>query len=407
MRKSRVVSVAAAVAVVPLLLASCSGGGGDSSGGGDADTLTLLDYYNNEPDKTIMQGIIDGCGDDIGVTIERETLPGADLIQSVLQRSSSQTLPDVLMLDNPDIQEIASTGGLAPLSNFDISTEGFAEGIIDAATYEGEVYGLAPAVNTIALFYNKDMLDEAGVTPPTTWDELREAAATLTEGDRYGLAFTATPDYEGSWQFLPFMWSNGGDETDLQTPEVAEALQFLVDIVNDGSASESVITWTQGDAKDQFTAGKAAMVVNGPWNIPSIQADADFEWDSVPIPVPNAGDTAIAPLGGEAWTIPETGNADKQAKAAEFVECMTSPENEMAVAEQRYLVPTRTDLVDEYVEKVPDMEAFAELIVNARSRTGQLGDKWPEVATVIYTAEQSALTGQATPEEAFAQAEQG
>ncbi|MDD0859920.1 hypothetical protein NHF46_23920 [Arthrobacter alpinus] len=72
--------------------------------------MTLMDYYNNDPDKGLIQSAIDKCATDIGVTITREVVPGKDLIQKVLQKSSSKTLPDILMLDNPDVQEIASTG---------------------------------------------------------------------------------------------------------------------------------------------------------------------------------------------------------------------------------------------------------------------------------------------------------
>ncbi|HWV48796.1 MAG TPA: extracellular solute-binding protein [Microbacterium sp.] len=397
-------TAAAALAVVPLVLTGCSGGGGAS--GGDPKTLTILDYYNNEPDKGLVQDLLDQCADQLGLTIDREAVPGKDLIQKVLQRASSKTLPDVLMLDNPDVQEIAASGALAPLSDFDVDTSGYIDGIIEAATYEGEVYGLAPAVNTLGLFYNADILDAAGIAPPTTWAELKDAAAKLTVGDQYGLAFSAIATYEGAWQFLPFMWTNGGDETDLQTPENAEALQLWVDLVDSGSASDSVINWSQGDVKDQFLAGKAAMMVNGPWQIPALN-ETDVNWANVQLPVNEAGQTPVAPLGGEVWTVPETGNAEKQANAAKFVECMGSDEIAMQTAESRFMVPTRTDVIPEFTEKVPDMAAFAEQVVNARSRTGKLGEEWPTQATVIYNAIQLALTGKATPDVAFEQAAEG
>lgn len=397
-------TAAAALTIVPLALAGCSGGGGAS--GGDPKTLTILDYYNNEPDKTLVQGLLDQCADELGLTIEREAVPGKDLIQKVLQRASSKTLPDVLMLDNPDVQEIAASGALAPLSDFDVDTSGYIDGIIEAATYEGEVYGLAPAVNTLGLFYNADILEAAGIAPPTTWAELKDAAAALTVGDQYGVAFSAIATYEGAWQFLPFMWTNGGDETDLQTPENAEALQLWVDLVDSGSASSSVINWSQGDVKDQFLAGKAAMMVNGPWQIPALN-ETDVNWANVQIPVNEAGQTPVAPLGGEVWTVPQTGDAEKQANAAKFVECMGSDDIAMQTAETRFMVPTRTDAIPEFVEKVPDMGAFAEQVVNARSRTGKLGEEWPTQATVIYNAIQLALTGKATPDVAFEQAAEG
>jgi multiple sugar transport system substrate-binding protein len=406
MKMSRkITSLTAVAALVPLALSGCSGGG--SKAGVDTDTLSIVDYYNNDPDKSLVQAALDRCAAELGVTLNRETVPGKDHIQKVLQRASSRTLPDVLMLDNPDVQEIAATGGLSPLSQYGVDTAGFAAGILDAATYKGEVYGLAPTANTLGIYYNTEMLQAAGVEPPRTWDELKAAAAKLTSGDRYGLAFSAIATYEGSWQFLPFMWSNGGDETDLTSPQVSDALTLWQDLVTSGSASASVINWSQADVKDQFVAGKAAMMVNGPWQIPALQKSPDVKWDSVQIPVKEAGQESVAPLGGEVWTVPVTGNDAKQAKAAEFVECISSDENQLMLAEARFTVPTRTALADEFVSRVPEMESFTKQVATARSRTGKLGEDWPEAATVIYDAIQLALTGKAAPADAFKQASAG
>ncbi len=220
------------------------------------------------------------------MTIQREAVPGDTLIQKVLQQSSSKTLPDVLMLDNPDLQQIAATGALAPLDEFGLSADGYAEGVVDASTYKGKLYGLQPITNTIALFYNEDILKKAGVKPPKTWDELRATAKKLTRGKQYGIAFSAPATYEGTWQFLPFMWSNGGDEKDIATPETAGALQLLVDLVRDGSASKSVVNWGQADVNDQFKAGNAAMMINGPWQFPVLNAEKSLNYNVAPDPGP-------------------------------------------------------------------------------------------------------------------------
>ena len=404
MKKSTAIATAA-ILTLPLALAGCSGSA--PRGGGDADTITVMDYYNNEPDKTMIGEVIDECAATIGITVKRTTVPGKDLIQKVLQQASSKTLPDVLMLDNPDVQQIAATGGLTPFSQLGLDAAGSAPGMIDAGTYEGELYGLAPTANTLGLFYNKKLLADKGITPPTTWEELKTAAAALTSGDQYGVAFSAIATYEGSWQFLPFMWTNGGDETDLTSPEVAQALQLWVDLVESGAASDSVINWSQSDVKDQFVAGKAAMMVNGPWQFPALEAESELEWGSVQVPVNETGQTPIAPLGGELWTIPQTGDKAKQATAAELVECLTEDATEMKLGTQRYTVPVRTSLAADYVSEMPTMEAFATQVANARSRTGKLGEEWPQVATQIYTAIQLALTGQASAQDAFTQAAAG
>jgi multiple sugar transport system substrate-binding protein len=397
---------AVAVLTLPLALAAC--GGGDSSGSsGEASTLRVLDYYNNEPDKSVYTKVLNACGAAEGVTIQREAVPGDTLIAKVLQQSSSRTLPDVLMLDNPDLQQIAATGALSPLGDYGLNADGYVKGVVDASTYQGKLYGLQPVTNTIGLFYNKDILAKRGVTPPKTWDELKTAAKKLTSGKQYGVAFSAPANYEGTWQFLPFMWSNGGDEKDIATPQVAQALQLWVDLVKDGSASKSVVNWTQADVNDQFKAGNAAMMVNGPWQFPVLNADPKLHYDVVPIPSPQAGGTAVAPLGGETWTVPQTSSKDRQQKAAKVVACLNSDDNQLLLAKERQTVPTKTALQAKFVADQPSMTAFSALVANARSRTGELGADWPKAATKIYTGVQSALAGGQPPLKALQEAQNG
>jgi multiple sugar transport system substrate-binding protein len=397
----------ALVAATALGLSACGGGSGGGGGGSDVTSLRVLDYYNNEPDRAVYERKLAECGQQAGVTIEREAVPGPQLIAKVLQQASSRTLPDVLMLDNPDLQQIAATGALAPISDFGLSADGFQQGVVDASTFEGQVYGLQPVTNSIGLFYNVDILNQAGISPPKTWDELKTAAAALTQGERYGVAFSAIADYEGAWQFLPFMWSNGGDETNIASPETAEALQLWVDLVNSGSASRSVLNWGQADVKDQFGAGNAAMMINGPWQFPALEEFEGLNYEVVPIPVPQAGDTVVAPLGGETWTIPQTGDPARQAKAAEIVACLNTDENQLALGTERLTVPTKTALRDRFVAEVPRMAAFTEIVQTARARTGKLGPEWPAAATRIYTAMQTAITGGAPPLQALQQAQNG
>jgi len=408
MIKKRLVAAAAVAALAPVALAACGGGGGSSSGSGSAattvDSLTVLDYYSDEPGKSQIGDMLSKCGTSIGVAkVDHQSEPGPTLIQKVLQQASSKTLPDVLMLDNPDIQQIAEAGALAPLGDFGINADGYAPGPVSAATFDGQLYGLQPGANTLAIFYNKDVLAKAGVQPPKTWAELKSTAKQLTSGKQYGFAFNATADYEGAWQFLPPMWTNGGDETDLKSPQVAGALQLWKDLVDDGSVSKSAVNWKQSDVNDQFIAGKAAMMLNGPWQIPALQK-AKVNFGVVPFPVNTPGQTSVAPLGGEAWTVPETGDDAKMAKAAELVKCMNTDDNQMLRAKQGGIVPTKLALADQFKKEDPVMAGFVAPVASARARTGKLGAKWPDTAKVIYTGMQLVLTGQAAPADAMAKA---
>jgi multiple sugar transport system substrate-binding protein len=203
------------------------------------------------------------------------------------------------------------------------------------------------------------------------------------------------------------MWSNGGNERNINTPQTAGALQLLVDLKSAGSMSPSVVNWSQADVDDQFKAGNAAMMVNGPWQFPVLNAVSGLRYGVVPIPVPKAGTAVVSPLGGETWTVPNTGNKAHEALAAKVVQCVNSNKNQLSLGHQRQVVPTKLALLPQFVKANPALAAFATVVKTARARTGELGVNWPKAATKIYNAEQCALTGQGAPQSCLAQAQGG
>ncbi|GGL74183.1 sugar ABC transporter substrate-binding protein [Curtobacterium citreum] len=392
------VGAVAVVATVPLVLSGCSGSGSASSGGG-SKTLTIEDYYAANYDTIYQQ-----CAKTVGAQVKINHVAGAGLISKVLQQASSRTLPDVLMLDNPDVQQIAASGALSDLGDYGLDANDDVPGVKGANTYEGKLYGLQPVTNSIALYYNKKLLSDAGVQPPKTWDELKAAAKKLTSGSTYGFAMSNINTYEGTWQFLPFFWSNGGDEKDIATPEAAQALQLVEDLQNDGSMSKSSINWAQADVNNQFIAGKAAMMINGPWQLPALKEAKNLEFDSVPIPT-RTGSATVAPLGGEAFTVPQTGDKEKMQLAGKFVGCLNSDKMQNVIAGVTGNVPTNTEVGAAWAKDHQDVASFVTTVQTARARTGELGPDWPKAATKIYTAVQLALTGKADPEQALEQAQ--
>jgi multiple sugar transport system substrate-binding protein len=389
MKKSRTIAVLVAAVLASLSLAGCSAGSGSAPGG--AKTLTIEDYLAAPYDPIYQK-----CAKQVGAKVTINHVAGAGLIAKVLQQASSRTLPDVLMLDNPDIQQIAASGALSPLTDYKLSGKGDVPAVTAAGSYKGTLYGLEPVTNSIALYYNVKLLKDAGVTPPKTWDELRAAAKKLTQGKTYGFAMSNINTYEGTWQFLPFFWSNGGDEKNIATPQAAQALQFVLDLQNDGSMSKSSINWAQADVNNQFIAGKAAMMINGPWQLPALKAAKGLQFASVPIPT-RTGGAPVAPLGGEAYTVPVTKSKDTMALAGKFVGCLNAPKMQAYIAGVTGNVPTDLATAAEWATTHPEVAAFVTTTKTARARTGELGPGWPKAATKIYTAVQAALTGKAAP----------
>jgi len=395
---------ALALAAVSLLaLAACgtSTGGG---GGTTVDSLTETDYYDAAPQNTELPKVLDECGAQVGVKIVHQQVPRAQFMPKLLQEASSRTLPDLALIDNPDLQQLASTGGLVSLSQAGLSTQGLYPSIVAAGSYQGQTYGIAPGVNGLALYYNKDMFTAAGLKPPTTWDELTADAKALTKGSRYGIAFSAVGTEEGSFQFEPFFWTAGADLKTLDSPQAVQALTLWKTLVDAGSASKSVVTWTQADINDQFAAGNVAMMVNGPWQLPTLNAKTGLHFGIVPIPVPSASAKPVTPLGGEVWTVGHSSSAREQ-KAVAVVKCLLGADRSLEWSKDAGYIPSNEAAAAQLATADAQLAPFVAEVGTAQARTTELGTGYPKVSEALWNAIQACLAGGKSPQAALAQAQ--
>ncbi len=114
-------------------------------------------------------------------------------------------------------------------------------------------------MNTLALFYNKDTLDKAGLKVPATWAEMRETAKKLTHGRQYGWrSARAARRTASSSSPPPSCGPTAATRRSSTAPEVAGGAGLLEELLKDGSLSKSTVNWTQADVNDQFMAGNAA-----------------------------------------------------------------------------------------------------------------------------------------------------
>ena len=118
-------------------------------------TLTEVDYYNAPPTSLALPPLLKACGKANGVIINRQLIPQASLVPKLLQDVSTHSFPNLALIDNPNVQQFAATGALAPLTG--VKTKGLFPSIAAAGSYKGKSYGFAAGVNDLALYYNKDL----------------------------------------------------------------------------------------------------------------------------------------------------------------------------------------------------------------------------------------------------------
>ena len=269
--------------------------------------------------------------------------------------------------------------------------------------YEGKDYAVPSANNTVALYYNTEMLEAAGLQPPKTWDELRETAKKLTKDQTYGLVFPGINNEQGAFHTSTFIWSNGGTFEKLNSAEDVEALTYLRGLVDDGSVSKSVVTLAIADARDQFVAGRAAMMIGGSWLLPQLDEHPDLKYGVVPVPTPKAGEQVV-PVGGELWVVSVT--ADKEA-AKKVLDCLSSPDVMLEYAKGRNNVPAVSALTECLQRSAPAHGSHSSnRMAGAESRTAVLGTEYPKYSAAYSAAMQATLIGEKNPQAALDEAQQ-
>jgi multiple sugar transport system substrate-binding protein len=331
-----------------------------------------------------------------------------DLLKQYTMGAVSGELPDIGMVDNPDMAAFIQMGVFADITEYleawgELSN--FFVGPLSSATQDGRIYGLPQNSNCLALYYDVDMLEAAGVEVPTTWSELEAAAAALTnpETGTYGLAISAVKNEEGTFQFMPWFISAGGSLENLSGQGCVDALSFLSGLVENGYMSRDIINWTQGDANNQFIAGHAAMQVNGPWQIPSLQADAPDKNYAVAL-VPKADNGIYASvLGGENFGVTAAcENVEAAVKVLQFL--LDADVNADTCLGSGKFSPRADSMASrpEWSED-PILSVFSEAMQYAMPRGPH--PRWPEISAAICVAEHEVFTGTRSVEEALTDAE--
>nr|WP_305136260.1 extracellular solute-binding protein [uncultured Schaedlerella sp.] len=421
MKKRTWIALISALAMTAGLLAGCSGGGGneegasgtdagaaaedtsgddrgEASGGGAAEAVTIWYYWETEGHQVALDKVIqDYNASQDKYEVTAKYVPFADFKKQLSIGASADDLPDIAILDSPDHASYVEMGIFEDLTGkFDVSS--YYEGTVNSCTVDGKLYGVPFGANCLALYYNEDMLKDAGCEVPTTWEELKETAKALTTDSVTGLALCSVQNEEGTFNFAPWLWSTGATSYDIDNENGIRALAFIQDLVNEGVMSKECINWTQGDVMNQFIAGNVAMMENGPWQIPTMQSEApDLNWKVTLIP--KDSDYASV-LGGENYAVINGGNVEG---ALNFLTYSTAEEQVKYLMDKFGYISADQTIAESQFEEGSPYQPFVEELEYAMPR-GPLAE-WPSVSDAISLAFNQVITGTATPEEAAAAAQ--
>jgi multiple sugar transport system substrate-binding protein len=405
----KVLRIAAALATAGIAvgtLAGCSGGGttgGDSGADAAGGTYTWWDPYPQHAEDSDWAQRVQDCGTQAGVTIQRTAYDTTALTNQALLSAQDGTSPDVILIDNPAVSTLADTGMLSTTDDLGLDTADIDENLLAAGVLDGKTYGIPIGANTLALYYNADVLTAAGVDPAsiTDWTSLDAALAKVSAAGKKGITFSGINTEEGSFQFLPWFWGAGAELTDLSSPEAVEAVTLWKDWLDKGYAPNSVITNSQNTVWEEFLTGEFAFAENGTWQVNSA-AEAPFASGVIELPAKDGG-AAPAPTGGEFIVAPVQKDTARYETTRKIIECMTTPEGFVDTANTfAYYIPPTAEGQKELLAENSGLETWVSAVQAAKGRTSDnLGTDYPLISEQLWTAVQNVLSGAQSPQQAL------
>ncbi|WP_087485899.1 ABC transporter substrate-binding protein [Brachybacterium massiliense] len=445
MMKRRTILSSLAAAGLLGTAAACSpssDGGGDSAGGasdaggstgGDKGTLTFRLWDQNA--VPAYEESFQAFTAESGWNVNIDVVPWGDYWTRLPLDVASGDAADVYWMNSANYVQFKDSEALLDIN--EIIPDGasqWEQSVVDLYTRDGGLWGVPQIWDSIAVFYNKGLVEEAGVDPEdlvfdpsAETDSLRDAARALTlDGaglhpgesgfdvdSREQFGFNSQADRQAI--IGPMLASNGAtwqedDQYTFASPEGIEAFQYMADLINvENVAPSAADTNENGDfSRDLFTQGKLGLFQSGPYNLLAISegvADS-FEWALAgPVEGPAGAKSLV-------HGVVAVGNAqadeDQQEGIAALLTWLGSKEGQLPLAEQGVSFPGHVDAQDAFIaywqEKGVDVSVFVEAAKNpAEADTGARANAGLGAAIPIF---QEVFIGRLSAEDGIPQAQE-
>ncbi|HEX2622420.1 MAG TPA: ABC transporter substrate-binding protein [Phototrophicaceae bacterium] len=335
--------------------------------------------------------------------IDIDLLVSPDYGTQIQTAFGSGDYPEVFTVGQFDFPTLQDSGVIASGEGKIDDVEDIYPNLLAAFSVDGVPYCVPKDFSTLALFYNKDAFDAAGLDYPTadtTWDELYADAEALTDDTMKGMSVAADRN-----RWLAFYAETNGaglfdDEGNIKfnSPEAITSLDYYTSFVADGygATPKDLGTGWNGEA---FGSGKAAMTVEGNWAIGYLdETFPDLNWGVAEIPTPEDGEKGTLTF-TECWAVAGNIEGAKLDAAWKVVNYFTGKEGAAAVAEAGFgVMPARISAGPAWLEKRgADFEPFVKGADYAWAPVFPLG--YADFTDVIDKGFDSVLTGDATPQE--------
>ncbi len=398
----------AASMVLATALTGCSSGG--SEGSEESKELVYWSMWEAaEPQGIVIQEAVDAFNEDSDVKIKVE-FKGRNGIRNGLEAAldAGQQI---------DIYDESDERILGPWEKYNLDLEELvADGYEDTATpalmesfrdlsEDGTLKAIPYQPNVTAIFYNKDIFEEAGVEAvPTTWDEFLDACAKikdagyipLTTDDAYAMVNFGThlTRYVGEEKTIEIVTDGLWDD-----PAVKKVAEDYAELADLGYISEAVSSNAYPAGQREVSVGEVAMYLNGSWlpNEEKANTGDDFNWGSFAYPAVEDGVTGTEAVSFGAQALAINKDTENAEAAFAFIEMLTTGEYDAKLAEETAGIPAST-ATEEWPAELADVKVIFE---NTTTKLGWAagGEANTDATPVIKENFIKIMGGSITPDE--------
>lgn len=386
------------------LLSGC-----ESSKSSDLDVIRITAWVpkGNQDENAYYKRKIKEFNEDYKGKIQAsiELIPrgnGYEYENKINTAATSKNLPDVISMDGPTVTNYADVGIIVPIDNY-ISEEeksDFVPSIINQGTYKDKLYTLGTSESSVLLFYNKEILDKAGIKPPSsldeawTWEDVYEVSKKLNKDGVHGIDLNWDLGEGQIYGLAPIIWSEGSEILSkdgktangyVNSKEAVEALTYYQKFATEGLMNLQPLP-------NEFEEGKSAMYLTGSWEFAKLNNDyPNFEYGVTYYPASSKTKKTVSPSGDWNWGI--TSDSKNKAAAAQLLKYLTSKESVKEYCEMVGKPPSRKSVLDSIkdYDKYP-MTILKDQVLNT-AHTRPQTTSYPVLSKEFSSAMQDIRTG--------------
>jgi len=347
----------------------------DTSGSSDVELTVAIWDTNQEPGLT---QIINDFTEKTGIKAQIQVTPWEQYLTMLEAGATGGSLPDVFWMHSNEIARYSEYEMLLDLterikSSDVLDMSKFPQEIIEIYNWEGTTqYAVPKDIDTIGLWYNKTMFDEAGVAYPDdswTWEDFRAAAEKLTkdDGSQYGLALRPSNNQAGWYNLVygknGYIISDDKKSSGFDLPETIEAIDFFASMSKDGLMPPYEVL-AENEEHALFEAGKVAMIMQGSWMLAEL-CNNEYVIENADIAVlPKDAETGRRPsiYNGLGWAAAE--NTEYPEEAWALIEYMGSEEAQQKQSDLGIVISAYEGTMDNWTGAYPtfNLQAYLDMM---------------------------------------------